>query len=158
MALLCLCPVLLFPFASWCEWDVCVHALEISQGMLLVHPCLAYYLPPRAVVCLYCQAHRMEGPGVLPKASTRPARRARPLPHHLYLLFSNTATRLHTESCFSQACSILQGGLQLPQKRGGRHPAGGALSTPWPGSEAELPQPGICPSLLTALGQFLSSE
>lgn len=39
--------------------------------------------------------------------STRSDRRARPLPHHLYLLFSNTATRLHTESCFSQARSIL---------------------------------------------------
>lgn len=51
MALLCLCPALLFPFASWCEWDVCVHALEISQGMLLVHSCLAYYPQEQSSVC-----------------------------------------------------------------------------------------------------------
>lgn len=98
-----LCPALSFPFVSWCEWDVCVHGLEISQCTWLAHP--VQLTTTRAVVACTARHPGWRDPGAA--QSTRSDRRARPLPHHLYLLFSNTATRLHTESCFSQARSIL---------------------------------------------------
>lgn len=100
-----------------------MHLLEIPSACCLL--ILVQLTTRRAVVAC------TDGPTrVMPKVSGR-IERFGPSPHHLYLLFSNTATRLHTESCFSQSCSILLACkvvLSYPRSsEGGNWPVSSAL-------------------------------